>query len=251
MGVVLVVAGLLVRSRRVHALAPSDTIVLAGFVNSTPDPVFDDALNQALTVELEQSPFLKILPEAKVRDTLRLMGRSPDEPLTPEVGRELCQRAAGRAVLWGSIATLGTQYVIGLTAAECSSGNHLASEQMQSVNKEAVLKTLGTAASRLRGKLGESLSSVRQFDTPLEQATTPSLEALKAYSLGRKAQYQRGNSAALPLFKRATELDPNFAVAYAALGIAYSNLGEPGLANQNLQRAYELRALALWKAKTV
>jgi tetratricopeptide (TPR) repeat protein len=251
MGALLVVAGLLVRSRRVHALTPSDTIVLAGFVNSTPDPVFDDALNQALTVELEQSPFLKILPEAKVRDTLRLMGRSPDEPLTPEVGRELCQRAAGRAVLWGSIATLGTQYVIGLTAAECSSGNHLASEQMQSVNKEAVLKTLGTAASRLRGKLGESLSSVRQFDTPLEQATTPSLEALKAYSLGRKAQYQRGNSAALPLFKRATELDPNFAVAYAALGIAYSNLGEPGLANQNLQRAYELRALALWKAKTV
>lgn len=241
MGALLVVAGLLVRSRRVHALTPSDTIVLADFVNSTPDPVFDDALNQALTVELEQSPFLKILPEAKVRDTLRLMGRSPEEPLTPEIGRELCQRAAGRAVLWGSIVALGTQYVIGLTAAECGSGSHLASEQMQSVSKEAVLKTLGTAASHLRGKLGESLSSVQQFDTPLEQATTPSLEALKAYSLGRKAQYQRGNSAALPLFKRATELDPNFAVAYAALGIAYSNLGESGLANENLQRAYTLR----------
>jgi len=241
MGVLLVVTGLLVRSRRVHALTPSDTIVLADFVNSTPDPVFDDALNQALTVELEQSPFLKILPEARVRDTLRLMGRSPDAPLTPEVGRELCQRAAGRAVLWGSIAALGAQYVIGLSAAECSSGNHLASEQTQSVSKEAVLKTLGTAASRLRSKLGESLTSVRQFDTPLEQATTPSLEALKAYSLGRKAQYQRGNSAALPLFKRAIELDPNFAVAYAALGIAYSNLGEPGLANENLQRAYALR----------
>jgi serine/threonine protein kinase/tetratricopeptide (TPR) repeat protein len=240
-GALLVVVGLLIRSQRVHALTPSDTIVLADFVNSTPDPVFDAALNQALTVELEQSPFLKIMPEAKVTDTLRLMGRSADEALTPEVGRELCQRAAGRAVLWGSIAALGTQYVIGLTAEECSSGNHLASEQMQSVSKEAVLKTLGKAASRLRTKLGESLSSVRQFDTPLEQATTTSLEALKAYSLGRKAQYQRGNSAALPLFKRATELDPNFAVAYSALGIAYSNLGEPGLANENLQRAYALR----------
>ena len=233
--------GLLFRSRRVYALTPSDTIVLADFVNSTPDPVFDDALNQALTVELEQSPFLKILPQTKVRDTLSLMGRSPDESLTPEVGRDLCQRAGGKAVLWGSIATLGTQYVIGLTAAECSTGNHLASEQIQSVNKEAVLKALGKAASRLRSRLGESLSSVQKFDAPLEQATTPSLEALKAYSLGRKTQYQRGNSAALPLFKRAIELDPNFAVAYAALGIAYSNLGEPGLANENLQRAYELR----------
>jgi eukaryotic-like serine/threonine-protein kinase len=241
LGALLVMGGLLFRSRRVHALTPSDTIVLADFVNSTPDPVFDDALNQALTVELEQSPFLKILPQTKIRDTLRLMGRSPDEPLTPEVGRELCQRAAGKAVLWGSIATLGTQYVIGLTAAECSTGNHLASEQIQSANKEAVLKALSDATSRLRSKLGESLISVQKFDAPLEQATTPSLEALKAYSLGRKAQYQRGNSAAMPLFKRAIELDPNFAVAYAALGIAYSNLGETGLANENLQRAYELR----------
>jgi serine/threonine protein kinase len=241
LGALLVMGGLLFRSRRVHALTPSDTIVLADFVNSTPDPVFDDALSQALTVELEQSPFLKILPQTKIRDTLRLMGRSPDEPLTPEVGRELCQRAAGKAVLWGSIATLGTQYVIGLTAAECSTGNHLASEQVQSANKEAVLKTLSDATSRLRSKLGESLTSVQKFDAPLEQATTPSLEALKAYSLGRKTQYQRGNSAAMPLFKRAIELDPNFAVAYAALGIAYSNLGETGSANENLQRAYELR----------
>lgn len=240
LGALLVGVGLIFQSRRVRALTPSDTIVLADFVNSTPDPVFDDALNQALTVELEQSPFLKILPQTKIRDTLRLMGRSPDESLVPELAREVCQRAAAKAVLWGSIATLGSQYVIGLNAAECSTGNHLASEQMQSVSKEAVLKTLGKAASRLRSKLGESLSSVQQFDAPLEEATTASLEALKAYSSGRKAEYQKGSSAAIPSYKRAIELDPNFAVAYAALGISYSNLGEPSLANQNLQRAYEL-----------
>jgi serine/threonine protein kinase/tetratricopeptide (TPR) repeat protein len=241
MGALLIIGGLLLSSRRVHALTSSDTIVLADFVNSTPDPVFDDALNLALTIELEQSPFLKILPQANIRDTLRLMGRSPDESLTPEAGRELCQRAAGKAVLWGSIAPLGTQYVIGLTAVECSNGNRLASEQIQSPNKEAVLKALGKAASRLRSKLGESLRLVQKFDAPLEQATTSSLEALKAYSLARKTQYQRGSAAALPLFKRAIELDPNFAVAYSALGIAYSNLGESGLANENMQRAYELR----------
>jgi tetratricopeptide (TPR) repeat protein len=237
----LIAGGLIFRSGRVHALTPSDTIVLADFVNSTADPVFDDALSQALTVELEQSPFLKILPPAKIRETIRLMGRSPDESLTQEVGREVCQRAGGKAVIWGSIAPLGTQYVIGLTAAECSTGNHLASEQIQSANKEDILEALGKAASHLRSKLGESLSTIQRFDTPLEQATTPSLEALKAYSLGRKTQYRQGNSAAIPLFKRAVELDPNFAVAYAALGISYSNLGEPGLANENLRRAYELR----------
>lgn len=231
LGALLIVGGLIFRSGRVHALTPSDMIVLADFVNSTPDPVFDDALSQALTVELEQSPFLKIVSQAKVQETLHLMGRSPDESLTPEVGREVCQRAGGKAVLWGSIAPLGTQYVIGLTAVECSTGIRLASEQTQAANKESVLEALGKAAPHLRGKLGESLSSVQKFDTPLEQATTPSLEALKAYSMGRKTQYRQGSSAAIPLFKRAIELDLNFAVAYAALGISYSNLGEPGLAN--------------------
>ena len=240
LGALLIAVGVIFQSRRVHALTSSDTIVVADFVNSTPDPVFDDTLNQALTIELEQSPFLKILPQTKTSDTLRLMGRSPDELLTPEIAQEVCQRAAGKAVLWGSIAPLGTQYVIGLTAAECITGNHLASEQIQSTNKEAVLKALGKAASRLRIKLGESLSSVQKFDAPLEQATTPSLEALKAYSAGRNAEYQKGSSAAIASYKRAIDLDPNFAVAYAALGIAYSNLGEPGLANRNLQRAYEL-----------
>jgi len=234
-------ASLFFQTQRAHALMPSDTIVLADFINSTPDPVFSDALNQALTVQLEQSPFLKILPQAKKQDTLRLMGHSGDESLTPETARELCLRTGSKAVVWGSIAPLGTHYVIGLTAAECSSGSHLATEQVQSDNKEAVLKVLGNATSHLRRKLGESRTSVQQFDTPLDEATTPSLEALKAYSSGRKMQYQKGNVAAIPLYKRAIELDPNFAVAHAALGIAYSNQGEPGLATEYMQRAYDLR----------
>ncbi len=238
---IVAVSVFLFQSRHAHALAATDSIVLADFVNSTSDPVFDDALNQALTVQLEQSPFLKILPRSNIQSTLRLMGHSPDESLKPDLGREVCQRAGGKAVLWGTIAPLGTQYVIGLRAAECISGADLASDQIQVANKEAVLKALDKAATHLRSKLGESLASVQKFDTPLEQATTPSLEALKAYSLGRKTQYHDGNPAALPLYKRAIELDPDFAVAYAALGITYSNLGESRLANENLQRAYELR----------
>lgn len=233
-------AAMLFRRQGPRVLTASDTIVIADFVNSTSDPVFDDTLNQALTVELEQSPFLKTVSQAKIGDTLRLMGRSPDDSLTPEVGREICQRNGGKAVLWGSIAPLGTQYVIGLKAEECSTGNGLANEQIQADRKETVLQALGKAASRLRSKLGESLSSVQKYDAPLEQATTPSLEALKAYSSARKTQYHEGSSAAIPLFKRAIELDPNFAVAYAGLGIAYSNSGETGLANECLQRAYEL-----------
>ncbi|MGE5110697.1 MAG: protein kinase domain-containing protein, partial [Acidobacteriaceae bacterium] len=241
LAVLLAATGLLLRSRTTHALSGADTLVIAEFVNSTSDPVFDDALSQALAVELEQSPFLKILPPAKMRETLILMGRSPDASITPEIGREVCQRADGTAVLWGSIASLGSHYVIELTAAECSTGSDLAVEQIEAPNKEAVLNSLARAASDLRRKLGESFSSVERFDKPLEQATTPSLDALKAYSLGRKTEYQKGTSAAIPLFKRAIELDPKFAVAYAALGIGYSNLGEPGLANQNFRRAYDLR----------
>jgi tetratricopeptide (TPR) repeat protein len=241
LGVVLVVAGLVFRTERVHALAPSDIVVMGDFVNTTSDPVFNDALNQGLAVELEQSPFLKVLSQAKIQDTLRLMGRLPDQSLTPDITREVCQRAGAKAVLSGSIAPLGTEYVIGVTAAECSSGNRLASEQIQSANKEGVLRALSKAASGLRIKLGESLGSVQKFDTPLEQATTPSLEALKAYSSGRKAEYRNGSLAAIPFYKRAIELDTNFAVAYAGLGIAYSNLGESSLAKDNLQRAYELR----------
>jgi eukaryotic-like serine/threonine-protein kinase len=241
LGVLLGVIVLVLRGHSVQALTGSDTVVLAEFANRTGDSVFDDALNQALAIELEQSPFLKIVPQSKTREMLTLMGRSPDQPVTPEVAREVCQRTGGKAVLSGSISSLGTDYVIGLRATECSSGNDLANEQAQFAKKESVLKVLGKAASHLRSKLGESLSSLQKFDTPLEQATTPSLEALKAYSLGRKAQYQQGNSAAIPFFNRAVALDANFAVAYSGLGIVYSNLGEPGLANDNFQRAYDLR----------
>jgi DNA-binding winged helix-turn-helix (wHTH) protein/tetratricopeptide (TPR) repeat protein len=229
------------RSRRVYALTQSDTIVLADFANSTGDAVFDHALTQALTVQLEQSPFLNILPLAKVQETLHLMGRSPEERLTPELGRELCQRVRGKALLSGSIARLGSQYVIGLTAVECSTGNHLASEQVQATNKEDVLKALGKAASRLRNNLGESLSSVEKFDAPIEQVTTPSLEALKAYSLGRIALVEKGNLAAIPFYERAIELDPNFAMAYAGLAASQSNLNRSNLATAPLEKAFALR----------
>jgi tetratricopeptide (TPR) repeat protein len=241
--VVALAAGLVWRkhSRRVYALTQSDTIVLADFVNSTGDAVFDDALMQALTAQLEQSPFLNILPQAKVQEILYLMGRSPDERLTPELGRELCQRAGGKALLWGSIAKLGSQYVIGLTAVGCGTGNHLASEQIQAANKEDVLKTLGQAISRLRSKLGESLRSVAKFDAPIEEVTTPSLDALKAYSLGRKALVEKGNLAAIPFYERAIELDPNFAMAYAGLAAAQSNLNRSNLATAPLEKAFALR----------
>jgi DNA-binding winged helix-turn-helix (wHTH) protein/tetratricopeptide (TPR) repeat protein len=241
--VVALAAGLVwrQRSRRVHALTQSDTIVLADFVNSTGDAVFDHALTQALTVQLEQSPFLNILPLAKVQETLHLMGRSPEERLTPELGRELCQRVGGKALLSGSIAKLGSQYVIGLTAAECSTGSHLVSEQVQATNKEDVLKALGKVASRLRNNLGESLSSVEKFDAPIEQVTTPSLEALKAYSLGRIAFVEKGNLAAIPFYERAIELDPNFAMAYAGLAGAQSNLNRSTLAAVTLEKAFALR----------
>lgn len=241
--VVVLAAGLVLRqrSRRMYALTQSDTIVLADFVNSTGDTVFDHALTQALTVQLEQSPFLNILPLAKVQETLHLMGRSPEVRLTPELGRELCQRVGGKALLWGSIAKLGSQYVIGLTAAECSTGSHLASEQVQAANKEDVLKALGKAASSLRNKMGESLSSVEKFDAPIEQVTTPSLEALKAYSLGRKALAEKGNLAAIPFYERAIELDPNFAMAYAGLAGAQSNLNRSNLATATVEKAFALR----------
>ena len=227
-------------SYRAPKLTAKDTVVLADFVNSTGDPVFDDALKQALTVQLEQSPFLNILPQTKLRDTLRLMGRSPDLPLTPELGRELCQRAEAKALLWGSIAGLGSQYVIGLTAIACSNGDHLASEQVQTANKEGVLKALGKAASSLRSKLGESLRSVEKFDVPIYEATTPSLEALKAYSLGREALKQ-GNLAAIPFHERAIELDPNFAMAYAALAVSQINLGRFKLGEDAAKKAFALR----------
>jgi tetratricopeptide (TPR) repeat protein len=227
--------------RHAHALTDKDTIVIADFTNTTGDTVFDDTLKQALAVVLGQSPFLNILSEDKARQTLRQMTRSPGERLTQDLAREVCQRAGSKAYLAGSIAALGTQYVIGLEALNCSSGDVLAREQMTATGKEQVLPMLGQAAAKLRGEVGESLNSVQKFDVPLEQATTNSLEALKNLALGTKTQGERGAAEAIPFYKRAIELDPNFAVAYASLGGSYHNLGEPSLAAENTRKAYELR----------
>ncbi len=215
--------------------------MLADFNNTTGDPVFDDTLKQAISVQLAQSPFLNVLSDARVRSTLKLMAKPRDAKLTPDVARELCLRAGGTGYIAGTIASLGSEYVIGIDVMNCRTGDPLAQQQITAVNKERVLKALGEAAAKLRGQLGESLSTVEKFDTPLDQATTPSLEALKALSEGRKAVQEKGSSAAIPFFQHAIELDPNFAAAYSALGVSYSNLREPGLASENLRKAYDLR----------
>ncbi|MGH9685625.1 MAG: protein kinase domain-containing protein [Candidatus Acidiferrales bacterium] len=222
-------------------LSEEDTLVLADFTNTTGDPVFDDTLKQAISVQLAQSPFLNILSYARTRATLRLMAKPLDTRLTPEVASDLCQRAGSKAYISGSISNLGSQYVIGLDATNCETGDSLAQEQVTSANKEHILKALDQAATKLREKLGESLSTVEKFDVPLDQATTPSLEALKALSVGVKTLQEKGSAEAIPFFNHAIELDPNFAAAYEALGISYSNLREPGLATSNLQKAYDLR----------
>jgi eukaryotic-like serine/threonine-protein kinase len=239
--IVLAVGGWLYFARRAHALTDKDTIVLSDFENKTGDPVFDDTLRQGLSVQLDQSPFLFMISDGKINQTLKLMGRHAGDPLTPEVAREVCQRTGSKAMLTGSIVGLGSQYVIGLKAVNCQSGDLLAEAQEQATGKEGVLKALDAAAIRLRSKLGESLSTVQEYATPLKEATTPSLEALKAYTMGAKTSETKGDTAALPFFKRATELDPNFAAAYFCLADAYSNLGEPALAEQYARKAYELR----------
>ena len=237
----LIAGGLYFRSLRATPLTGKDTVVLADFTNTTGDPVFDDTLKQALTVQLQQSPFLNILPEQTVDDTLKLMGRSPGQYLTREVARELCQRAGSRVMLAGSIASLGSQYVIGVNAVNCQTGNTLAQEQVTADSKEHVLKALGETTPELRKKLGETLSTIQRFDTSLEQATTSSLEALKAFTLSRETMNEKSEVAAIPMMKHAIELDPNFALAYAKMGIMYSNIGEATLASQYSQKAYDLR----------
>jgi Flp pilus assembly protein TadD len=221
-------------------LTDKDTIVLADFDNKTGDAVFDDTLKQALAVHLEQSPFLNVLSDEKVNATLQLMGRQAGERLTVGIARDLCQRESSKALLAGSIASLGSQYVVGLQAISCSTGDTLVKEQTQAAGKEQVLKAVGDTANVLRRKLGESLVSVQKYDTPLEQATTSSLEALKAYSAGWKAQTQ-SDIAAIPFYKRAIELDPNFALAYSQLAILYSNTGQTARASEGAQKAFELR----------
>lgn len=224
---------------RTPKLTDKDTIVLADFTNTTGDPVFDGALRQGLSVQLEQSPFLSIISDQKVRQTLKLMGQAPDANLTPSIARELCQRTGSAAVLNGSIVQIGTQYLLTLKAMNCESGESLASAEAQAADKNHVLDALGKTTSEIRNKLGESLSTVRAYNTPLMDATTPSLDALNAYTVG----LQKGKSndaAAVPFFKRAIELDPEFASAYSGLGTAYLNLGESGLARENLTKAFAL-----------
>ncbi len=237
----LLAGGMYWRSHRAPKLNDQDTVVLADFDNTTGDAVFDDTLKQAISVQLGQSPFLNILSDARIRATLKLMAKPRGTKLTPEVARDLCQRAGAKAYIAGTIASLGRQYVIGLDAVNCATGDPLAQEQVTAENKEHILKALGEASTKLREKLGESLSTVEKFDTPLDQATTSSLEALKALSEGIKTLQAQGSLAAIPFFNRAIELDPDFSAAYAALGISYSNLREPGLASQNLTKAYDLR----------
>ncbi|MGA9711250.1 MAG: tetratricopeptide repeat protein, partial [Candidatus Sulfotelmatobacter sp.] len=215
-------------------------VVLADFTNSTGDPVFDDALKQALGVQLGQSPFLNILSDRRVEETLHLMGRQSNDRITRDVARELCVRTGSKAIVLGSISNLGGQYVIGLDAVGCSSGDTLAQEQEEAAGKQDVLRALGKAASNLRAKLGESLATIQKFDVPVE-ATTPSLEALKAFSMGITTFRSKGNAEAIPFYKRALELDPNFAVAYASLGLIYGNLGQASLAAENIKKAYALR----------
>jgi eukaryotic-like serine/threonine-protein kinase len=221
-------------------LSEKDTIVLADFANSTGDPVFDDTLKTALSVALKQSPFLNVVSDNKVVATLKLMTRPPDTKLTPDVARELCQRAGSKAYLAGSIANLGSQYVLSLTALDCQTGDTLAQEQATAAAKEKVLDALGGAAAKLRGELGESLVTVQKFDVALSEATTSSLEALKAYSLANKASRQSG-STGLPYHQRAIELDPNFASGYAAVGWDYDGMGEIGRAREYFTRAFQLR----------
>jgi serine/threonine protein kinase/tetratricopeptide (TPR) repeat protein len=222
---------------RAPKLTANDTIVLADFANSTGDPVFDGTLRQGLSVQLEQSPFLSIISDQQIQQTLQMMTQKPDSKLTPEIARELCQRTASAAVIEGSIAQIGTPYLLTVKAVNCSTGGTLASTQAQASDENHVLDALGKTASEMRNKLGESLSTVQKFDTPVEQATTPSLEALKAFS----SALREPSPLAIPLFKRAVELDPNFAVAYAWLGIFYTSTGEPSVAADYTRKAYELR----------
>jgi len=226
---------------RTPRLTDRDTIVLADFTNTTGDPVFDGTLRQGLSVQLEQSPFLSLVSEQRIQQAMRMMDQPADARLTPEIAREICERTASTVVLDGSIAQIGTQYLLTIKAVTCASGESLASTEAQARDKNHVLDALAKTASGIRGRLGESLSTVQKFDTPLEQATTPSLEALKAFSSGRKVQSTEGEAAALPFFKRAIELDPNFALAYAWLGLSYANLGESSVAADYNRKAYELR----------
>jgi serine/threonine protein kinase/tetratricopeptide (TPR) repeat protein len=226
---------------RTPKLTDKDTIILADFTNTTGDPVFDGTLRQGMAVQLEQSPFLSLVSEERIQQALRLMGQPSDARLTPEVAREICERTASAAVLDGSIANLGSQYVLGLRAKDCRTGDVLAEEQVQAARKEEVLNALGQIASKFRTRVGESLTTVEKYDTPLAEATTTSLEALRAYTAALQVLYSTGSAAAVPFFKHAIEIDPKFAMAHAMLGRVYGDIGETVLSAESTTKGYQLR----------
>jgi serine/threonine protein kinase/tetratricopeptide (TPR) repeat protein len=239
--IVAAVVGGLLYSRRAHALTDKDWILLTDFTNTTGDPVFDGTLKQALAVQLQQSPFLNVYPEQRVRQALKFAGKSEDDRVTVPVARDLCQREGVKAIMTGSISSIGSDYVVSLEALNCVTGDTIAREQQEASSKEQVLQALGKAAKGIREPLGESVSSIQKFDVPVEQATTSSLEALKAYAMGDEKRSREGDLVALPFYKHAVELDSNFAMAYARLAAVYGNLGELSLSQENGQKAFDLR----------
>ncbi len=241
LAVVLVAGYLHFRGRRPSILTDQDTLVLGDFNNSTGEAIFDETLEQALRVQLEQSPFLNVVPQGKTKQTLGYMGRSQDTKVTGSVATEVCLRIGGKVVIQGSISNLGKHYVVGLQAVDCQSGNALDNEQTEAQSRETILRALDAAATNLRTRLGESLASIRKYDTPVEEATTPSLNALHAYSLGLAIRPAGGDGHAIPFLEHAIQLDPNFAMAYARLGTAYFNTNQSALAATALAKAYELR----------
>ena len=239
----LAVSGWWFFSRKTHALTERDTVVLADFTNTTGDPIFDGTLRKGLTIQLEQSPYLNLLSDEQIQDTLHLMEQPPDAKLTPLISREVCQRTSSAAALEGSIAQMGTRYLLTLRAVRCADGSLIASSEQQAADKDHALDALGKTASAIRGKLGESLNSIQKYDTPLPEATTSSLDALRAFSLS-VPPLNLGVDSGLPFLKRAVELDPHFAIAYVQLSDAYDAIGESELASDYAQKAFDNREQA-------
>jgi DNA-binding winged helix-turn-helix (wHTH) protein/tetratricopeptide (TPR) repeat protein len=245
----LVVSGLLLHRPRPTTLGAGDLVLVSDFVNTTGEPVFDGSLKKALTVKLGESPYFNVVLDSATRRTLSLMGRSPDERVVPPVARELCQREGAKVVVGGSILNVGDKYALNLDATNCLTGANLAHQEVEALNKEQVLNKLGNAIPALRRKLGESLSSIQKFDTPIEQATTKSLPALKAYTSGDEKRAQGQEVESIPFYKMAIELDPDFAIAYARLAAVHTNLQQPDLGDEYLQKAFERRERVSEKEK--
>jgi hypothetical protein len=239
--VIAAVVAWTIYGRRPATLTDKDTIVLAEFTNTTGDPVFDDTLRQGLAAQLLQSPFLSLVSDDRIEHTLAMMQQSPDARLTPEIAQDVCVRTASAAVLDGSIASLGSQYILALRATNCATGDILADEQAQVARKEDVLGSLSQMATQVRQRLGESVVSIEKYSRPLQEATTASLDAWKAFTTATQVFASSGGARAIPLFERAIAIDPDFAVAHARLGIYYSNEGESALSRQSTTKAYQLR----------